>query len=97
MHRGVHALLDHGHEERNEGPDGLGVWNRPYELDDFDAAPAFEVLLNEVLHDGEREGDAAPSHDEDSAGEAGEQGVAGTACLCVLSEKKNDEKKGWLY
>jgi len=96
VYGGVHALLDHGHEERNEGPEGLGVSHRPDELDDFDAAPAFEVLLDEVLHDGERKGDAAPSHDEDSAGEAGEQGMTGTTCLC-LSEKRTRREKAHSY
>ena len=90
-HGGVYALLDQGYEERHEGPDRLGVLNRPNELDDLDAAPAFEVLLDEVLNDRERKRDTAPSRDQDGPREAGEQGVAGTACWCALLEKEKQE------
>ena len=79
VHGGVHALLDQGYQKRHEGPGRLGVSHRPDELDDLDAAPAFEVLLDEVLNDGERKCDTAPSRYQDGPREAGEQDMACTA------------------
>ena len=70
------------------------ILHAPHQLDALQPTAPLDVLLYQVLNDAERVRDAAPTREDERAGEGGVERVLGAACATMANVSSCIKRSG---